>query len=318
MLSKRIRKVSDILVKQNKKLDEALRAYRGPRPTQPMMPSQPLPTQQPQLQRTQTQSAVRPQATAAQNRSASPQQPQSQPQARTRQPQVRGRHQSPAPASHNGQPQRTQAIPSAGTPTNGVPQGAVLKTIGAAQSMPSGVGLQDESDFIATYTAEAENDKKRKHKGRRKPKIPFGADKSIQEKRDSYKTNAVDDSYDPDSIDFSRVRGYRGGEAERMAVHSAATARSAKHQPMPRQRRSTSTPRERAYEPAPVRRQRETTPDQRVQQAVSATRAGMDQTASRLQEEARARAEARAQERLHREAEEIRKQHEPDLSGLDA
>ena len=46
--------------------------------------------------------------------------------------------------------------------------------------------------------------------GRERPTIPFGEDRNEAIRRESYYTqDAVDTEYDPDSIDFSRVAGYR-------------------------------------------------------------------------------------------------------------
>lgn len=44
---------------------------------------------------------------------------------------------------------------------------------------------------------------------REKPTIPFGADKNEASRRESYTQDAVSGEYDPDSIDFSRVAGYK-------------------------------------------------------------------------------------------------------------
>lgn len=45
--------------------------------------------------------------------------------------------------------------------------------------------------------------------GRRKPSIPFGQDKTIPSGWDVYAAGAADFDAEPDSIDFSRVAGYR-------------------------------------------------------------------------------------------------------------
>ncbi len=45
--------------------------------------------------------------------------------------------------------------------------------------------------------------------GRATPTIPFGADKDVIEKRESYMEDAISADFEPDSIDFSRVAGYR-------------------------------------------------------------------------------------------------------------
>lgn len=189
----------------------------------------------------------------------------------------------------------------------------------------SAMPLGEESAFIATYTAEAEAEeasKKGKRPKRRRPRIPFGANKNVQAKRDSYKTNAVDDDYDPDSIDFSRVRGYRSDQIAQMAYHTAqaeSTARTARQMhSTPRQRRASQMPRERAYESARSSRQRDLVGQQDIQQAVTSTRASMNQVPGRLQEQAQARAQIRAQERLHREAEYIRQRHGATLGENDS
>lgn len=47
--------------------------------------------------------------------------------------------------------------------------------------------------------------------GRERPSIPFGEDRNEAIKRENYYARDVIDTteYDPDSIDFSRVAGYR-------------------------------------------------------------------------------------------------------------
>ncbi len=47
-------------------------------------------------------------------------------------------------------------------------------------------------------------------RGRGKPTIPFGTDRNVQDRRrETYAENVADSEYDPDSIDFTRVKGYR-------------------------------------------------------------------------------------------------------------
>lgn len=45
--------------------------------------------------------------------------------------------------------------------------------------------------------------------GRQTPSIPFGEDRDLVERRASYTADAVSGGFDPDSIDFSRVAGYK-------------------------------------------------------------------------------------------------------------
>ena len=45
--------------------------------------------------------------------------------------------------------------------------------------------------------------------GRERPSIPFGEDRSDAVRREVYTQDAVSGDFDPDSIDFSRVAGYR-------------------------------------------------------------------------------------------------------------
>lgn len=89
---------------------------------------------------------------------------------------------------------------------------APVQASSSAQKFPGqGEGLlgspDDGSDFFDRYK-QHENPNPAGF-GRQKPSIPFGEDKTVVRKRDTYAETAVDYEYDPDSIDFSRVAGYR-------------------------------------------------------------------------------------------------------------
>lgn len=65
-----------------------------------------------------------------------------------------------------------------------------------------------DDEFFETYRNR--DDEGGYLRGRGRPTIPFGADKSIVDRRrDSYVGSVVDSDYDPDSIDFTRVQGYK-------------------------------------------------------------------------------------------------------------
>lgn len=63
------------------------------------------------------------------------------------------------------------------------------------------------SDFFDGYRSDAE--RQEKSFGRSTPLIPLGADRDVVEKRESYAEGALGGEYDLDSIDFSKVAGYR-------------------------------------------------------------------------------------------------------------
>lgn len=66
----------------------------------------------------------------------------------------------------------------------------------------------DGQAFFDGYRAQSESQQTGGFR-REKPSIPFGADRAELDRRESYTRDAVDTEYDPDSIDFSRVAGYR-------------------------------------------------------------------------------------------------------------
>lgn len=78
-----------------------------------------------------------------------------------------------------------------------------------APSAVSPAGMPVESSSAATAPVEEERSKKsRGRKG--KPTIPFGANKEAQARAQQvYTANADDVDYDPDSIDFNKVKGLR-------------------------------------------------------------------------------------------------------------
>lgn len=67
----------------------------------------------------------------------------------------------------------------------------------------------DGQAFFDSYRAKSEGQQTGAF-GREKPSIPFGEDRNEVIKRENYYgRDIVDTEYDPDSIDFSRVAGYR-------------------------------------------------------------------------------------------------------------
>lgn len=80
-----------------------------------------------------------------------------------------------------------------------------------AQSYNSSNFVQNDpygdDEFFETYRNR--DDEGHYLRGRR-PTIPFGADKSVVDRRrNSYVGSVADSEYDPDSIDFTRVQGYK-------------------------------------------------------------------------------------------------------------
>lgn len=66
----------------------------------------------------------------------------------------------------------------------------------------------EDDEFFETYRNRDEDSGYLR--GRGKPTIPFGVDRSIVDRRrDTYVGSVADSEYDPDSIDFTRVQGYR-------------------------------------------------------------------------------------------------------------
>lgn len=67
----------------------------------------------------------------------------------------------------------------------------------------------DGQAFFDSYRAKSEGQQTGAF-GREKPSIPFGEDRNEAIKRENYYgRDVIDTEYDPDSIDFSRVAGYR-------------------------------------------------------------------------------------------------------------
>lgn len=85
-------------------------------------------------------------------------------------------------------------------------------TASAASSGPQGGGFNGvpdgEMDFFERYK-QHEDPNSTGAFGRQKPSIPFGEDRTAPSRRDSYAESAADFDIEPDSIDFSRVAGYR-------------------------------------------------------------------------------------------------------------
>lgn len=67
----------------------------------------------------------------------------------------------------------------------------------------------DDEAFFESYREKSEGQATGAFR-REKPTIPFGEDRNEAMRREEYYTkDAIDTEYDPDSIDFSRVAGYR-------------------------------------------------------------------------------------------------------------
>lgn len=67
----------------------------------------------------------------------------------------------------------------------------------------------DGQAFFDSYRAQSEGHQNTGAFGRERPTIPFGEDRNEAARRDVYTQDAVSGDFDPDSIDFSRVAGYR-------------------------------------------------------------------------------------------------------------
>lgn len=121
----------------------------------------------------------------------------------TPQPAVQPMHaQAPMPAQ---EPARPLVQPGQQTVRSVQPAVARVRT-NAVQPMEE---QDDGQSFFDSYRAKSEAQQTGSF-GREKPTIPFGEDRNEALKRESYYTkDAVDTEYDPDSIDFSRVAGYR-------------------------------------------------------------------------------------------------------------
>lgn len=195
----------------------------------------------------------------------------------------------------------------------------------------------DTSEFLATYSADGETvEEAASHAGKRhsKPVIPFGENKDVVEKRESYAENAADMEFSPDSIDFSRVQGYEMQKALQMANQQNHVMEAAKHarnaraaanrarNNEAREMRSRMRAEERAHMRAlrdeGVRRSRRTSREPEPQPMPDA---GMPNTRNNppmnaqqrpmsLRGQARSRSIARQEERMRREANDIRSRHE--------
>ena len=66
----------------------------------------------------------------------------------------------------------------------------------------------DGQSFFDSYRARSEGQQTGAF-GRERPTIPFGEDRNEAARREVYTQDAVSGDFDPDSIDFSRVAGYR-------------------------------------------------------------------------------------------------------------
>lgn len=86
------------------------------------------------------------------------------------------------------------------------------------QTTPSGMRQSYSTDYMSNdpygddefFETYRDRDDDGHYLRGRRPTIPFGADKSlVDRRRDSYVGSVVDSEYDPDSIDFTRVQGYQ-------------------------------------------------------------------------------------------------------------
>lgn len=93
-----------------------------------------------------------------------------------------------------------------GQPMRSMQPSGPMQPVRTAQ--PQAQEFDDGSGFFDRYK-QHENPNPTGGFGRQKPTIPFGEDRTIPHKRDSYAETAADSDFDPDSIDFSRVAGYR-------------------------------------------------------------------------------------------------------------
>lgn len=85
----------------------------------------------------------------------------------------------------------------------GAPQGSAGAAFSGGSGAPAG-----EMDFFERYK-QHEDPNSTGGFGRPKPSIPFGEDRTVPNRRDAYAESAADFDIEPDSIDFSRVAGYR-------------------------------------------------------------------------------------------------------------
>ncbi len=66
----------------------------------------------------------------------------------------------------------------------------------------------DGQSFFENYRSQSESQQTGAF-GRERPSIPFGEDRNHAARLDAYTEDAISGDFDPDSIDFSRVAGYR-------------------------------------------------------------------------------------------------------------
>ncbi len=66
----------------------------------------------------------------------------------------------------------------------------------------------DGQSFFENYRSQSESQQTGAF-GRERPTIPFGEDRNHAARLDAYTEDAISGDFDPDSIDFSRVAGYR-------------------------------------------------------------------------------------------------------------
>lgn len=66
----------------------------------------------------------------------------------------------------------------------------------------------DGQSFFESYRDRSESQQTGAF-GRERPSIPFGEDRNHTARLDAYTEDAISGNFDPDSIDFSRVAGYR-------------------------------------------------------------------------------------------------------------
>lgn len=119
--------------------------------------------------------------------------------------------QSPATSGQMApQPHQTRTQPQAQTPAISgriATKGAMKRAYQSPALIETAAQENAASDFFDRYKQhESPN---QPGFGRKKPSIPFGEDKTVTRKRDTYADTAADLDIDPDSIDFSRVIGYR-------------------------------------------------------------------------------------------------------------
>lgn len=118
-----------------------------------------------------------------------------------------GTNAQPTQTQQRNYAQQPQTHPNATQPFRPVAQNGYQMS-SPQNAVSSSYNAADDSNFFDGYNKH-ENPNASGSFGRQKPTIPFGEDKSRAQKRDSYAETAADADYDPDSIDFTRVAGYR-------------------------------------------------------------------------------------------------------------